>query len=104
MFKIDLLRNDTLHLSVNRSYLNKRKDLIEVWVRLPETEKGHYDHVWTEQHTDSLKHAVVNDYLRRMWRYHLVRQGRADYYDSLVEAGTWDWSMNQFRETERMEQ
>jgi hypothetical protein len=103
MFKIIDLKNDTLWLSVNRNYLSKNKKLTELWVRLPKEEKGYYDHTWTEENTDSLEYAVVNDYHRRMWRYHSIRLGGIDYYDSLVKAGNWDWNMNQIREADKKE-
>jgi hypothetical protein len=103
MFKINNLKNDTLWLSVNKNYLSKNKKLIEFWVRFPNEEKGYYDHTWTQENTDSLKHAVVNDYHRRMWRYHCIRLGEIDYYDSLVKAGNWEWNMAQIREADKKE-
>jgi hypothetical protein len=101
MFKINDLKNDTLWLTVNKNYLSKNKKLTEFWVRLPKEEKGYYDHTWTEENTDSLKYAVVNDYHRRMFRYHSLRLGEMVYYDSLVKAGNWDWNMNQIREADK---
>ncbi len=103
MFKINKLDNDTLWLTINPHYVRENEKQLTFYVRLPKNEKGYYDHVWTKENTDSLEHTIVNDYDRRMWRYHCIRLGELDYYDSLVNAGNWDWNMNQIREADRKE-
>jgi hypothetical protein len=103
MFKIDKFYKDSIFVSVNLKYVGKNNHKTEIWRRLPKGEKGYYDHTWTSLNKDSLEHAIVNDWYRRMNKFHSYRLGRPEYYDSLLQSGTWDWNMKQIREGEERE-
>jgi len=91
MYQIDSFKNDTLWMTVNQEY-SKRGPTV-YWVKLPEGEFGHYDHVWTKANSDSLGWAVVYDYDRRKWKYYSLLANKMNQFDSLLKAGTWKWSM-----------
>jgi hypothetical protein len=101
MYRIDDLRNDTLWLTVNKSYT--KRDPKTFWVRLPNGELGHYDHNWTKENSDSLGWAVVYDYDRRKWKYYYSLGNNLDAYDSAVRAGSWKWDMNEEHIQEQLE-
>ena len=90
MYKIRKLANDTLWLTINPKW-NKISETY--WVRLPEGEKGEFDHQWTPQNSDSLTWAVAIDYERRAFRYFSSPQE----YDSALRAGRWSWTMQDVR-------
>ena len=103
MYKILKISNDTLFLIVHPKY--RKGDNRTYWVRLPKNEFGHYDLNWTVQNRDSLRKKVVVDYQRRQdWfyatKYHVMKS-----FDSLVNAGYYNWSMKNFaRDTETKNQ
>ena len=92
MWKIDNFRNDTLWLTVNKEYT--KGDPKTFWIKFPQDEKGHYEHSWTNQNSDSLGWAVNYDYDRRRFKYYSKLENRMDRYDSAVKAGTWKWDMS----------
>jgi hypothetical protein len=72
-------------------------------IKLPKGELGHYDYNWTEENKDSLNFKIVNDYHRRMWKYHYQKANDLRTYDSLLNAGRWDWTMKDILEAEKRE-
>jgi hypothetical protein len=91
IYKIDDFRNDTLWLTVNKEYT--KKDPKVYWVKLPKNEKGHFDHVWTKENSDSLTWAVIYDYDRRKFKYYATLGNNLNAFDSMIRAGTWEWDM-----------
>ncbi|MBX2965482.1 MAG: hypothetical protein KF845_04990 [Cyclobacteriaceae bacterium] len=71
-YKILGLKNDTLWLRFN-PFLMARWDTV-FWVRLPENEKGFYDHNWTDEKEDSLFNQSYKDYHRRMLNHHFSKK------------------------------
>ncbi|MBS1979422.1 MAG: hypothetical protein JST46_18775 [Bacteroidetes bacterium] len=91
MYRLDDMRNDTLWVTINSRYT--KGGTTAYWVRLPSGEKGHFDHIWTKETSDSLGWAVVYDYDRRKWKYYATKGNRLDEFDSMLRAGTWKWNM-----------
>jgi hypothetical protein len=89
-YKIQNFRNDTLFLIAD-SRTRPKKNIY--WVRLPKSEKGHYEHVWATSNTDSLNYIIRNDWHRRMIKYHLFLENDLKKYDSMVSAGFWNFTM-----------
>jgi hypothetical protein len=94
-YKILTIKNDTLFLRPSQR-VTPANDIY--WVRLPENEKGHYDHSWAGANADSLNYAIRNDWHRRMIRYHMFLNNDLKTYDSLVAAGFWKFNMKNVAE------
>jgi hypothetical protein len=101
MFKIKSFRNDTLWLTLNKEYT--KRDTSIFWVRFPKDEKGHYEHSWTKENSDSLGWAVVYDYDRRRHKYYSILGNSLHVYDSALKAGAFKWDMNEEEIQEQIE-
>ena len=104
MFRIDKFYQDSIFLSVNPEFVGKNNHKTQIWRRLPKGEYGYYDHVWTPLTRDSLEHAIGNDWFRRRIKFYSHRWSRPEHYDSLLEAGTFEWNMKEVREAEAREE
>jgi hypothetical protein len=94
MYRLKEYRNDTLWLVINSKYI--QEDSNSYWVRLPKDEKGPYEVPKTKENSDSLRTKFEYDYDRRKWKWYLRHDLKK--YDSMVEVGTWKWSMEEERE------
>lgn len=90
MYKIERTASDTLFLFVNPLY--KKGNNRTYWVRFPKNEFGHYDLIWNDQNSDSLKWK----YDRRRYKFCMTKYGELYRYDSLLKAGYFKWSVKDY--------
>lgn len=95
MYKIVKIGVDTIWLTVNEKFAKGNSETL--WVRFPKDELGYYDFTWTDENRDSLRERGTYDYDRRRAKYYSIKYNRPDYYDSMVKAGTWNWTMNEVK-------
>ena len=92
IYRIDRQERDTMWLTINPHWT--KGPLETYWVRFPEEEKGQFDHDYTSPIADSLTWVVVFDWERRRDKHFAMRGGNMKMYDSLREAGRYDWNMS----------
>ena len=99
MYKINSFKKDTIWLTVNPKYTKTNNQTF--WVRLPKNELGPFDLNWTAANRDSLEEKVIMDWDRRREKFFAIKNNRLSYYDSLLKAGSWDWTMKEIREWDK---
>ena len=96
MYKILRFNFDTVWLAIHPAYAKNQSHTF--WIRLPEEEKGLYDHVWTDSLRDSLELQVNRDFDRRRWKFYAIKGNDMTGYDSALKAGYWNFTMRQIEE------
>lgn len=92
IYRINKLERDTIWLTIDPRWT--KGPLETYWIRFPKDEKGQFDYDYNSPIADSLRWSVVFDWYRRRDKHFAMRRRNMGTYDSLVNAGRYDWNMS----------